>query len=468
MFINPVIKNPATLTETDLAALQAGLSGAVLQPGQPGYSQARRLWNGAVDKYPALIVRCQNGRDVAQAVTFARRHELPVAVRAGGHNAAGLALIDNGLVIDLSPLKQVTVDPERRIAWAEPGLTIGEFTQALQPYGLLTPTGTCSGTGIAGSTLGGGIGWLTGKYGLAVDNVRSFELVTAEGQLLTASAEENSDLFWGLRGGGGNFGIVTRFEYQLHPVGPVLGGMVLHPLATGEAVLRFYRDFSSAAPDELIVYATLTSVPNLGPAIALTLCYCGEDLAAGERLIAPLRQFGPPLVDLIRPMAYTELIAMLDPTAPAGRHYADTAYALKQPSDAALAAIIASAETRTSPFTAIVIHHINGAGTRLASDATAFALREPHYAIVNAAAWEAGPAEPHTQWAAAALARMEPFINLGLYVNFMGEGEEAAIRAAYRANYERLVALKQKYDPTNFFRRNQNIKPRGAGKLYQK
>jgi hypothetical protein len=307
--------------------------------------------------------------------------------------------------------------------------------------------------------LGGGIGWLTGKYGLAVDNVRAFEIVTADGQLRRASTQENPDLFWALRGGGGNFGIVTALEYQLHPVGKVLGGMALYPQADAEDVLRFYRDFSSAAPDELIAYCVLMVLPGLGPSIAIIVCYCGPDLSEGERVIAPLRQFGAPVNVAIQPMDYTELIALLDPAAPDGRNYYDTAYALKEPDDEALAAIATCAATVTSPFTAIVIHHINGAATRIASDETAFALREPHYAIVNAAAWIDGPGSPHIEWANNSLKRMQSFVNLPLYVNFMGIGSETEIRDSYRKNYERLATLKRKYDPTNFFHHNQNIKP---------
>lgn len=450
--------NAVVFNEADLAALQAGLSGELFRPGYPGYDAARRLWNGAVDKYPALIVRCQTGQDVAQAVTFARRHELPMSVRSGGHNTTGLALIDDGLVIDLSQMKQVTVDPDRRIARAEPGLTLGEFVRAVEPYGLMTTTGTCSGNGLGGATLGGGIGWLMGKHGLIIDNVRAFEMVTATGQLLTVSATENADLFWGLRGGGGNFGIVTAIEYQLHPLDQVLAGMVIHSQANAPTVMRFYRDFSSAAPDEVTVYAVLTALPEIGPAIMLIACYCGEDLAEGERLLAPLRQFGSPLVDTIKPMAYSELLAMLDPAAPDGRHYHDTAYSLKQPNDEALDALITCAQA-ASPFSAIVIHHVHGAATRVPATDTAFALREAHYAIVNAAAWEAGDGAAHIAWAEESLARMQPFASRGLYVNFMGHAGEAAVREAYRANYERLVALKSKYDPMNFFRFNQNIKP---------
>ena len=449
----------APFYEASLQEFKAGLSGELFRPGNPGYDDARRLWNGAVNKHPALIVQCRTGQDVAQAVKFARSHNLPVSVRSGGHNTTGLALVDDGLVIDLSQMKRIEVDPARRIARAEPGLTLDEFVQAVEGYGLLTTTGTCSGNGLGGATLGGGIGWLMGKYGLIIDNVCSFELVTADGQILSVNNQDHADLFWGLRGGGGNFGIVTAIEYQLHPVGKVLAGMVIHPLANAQAVMRFYRNFSSAAPDELTVYAVLTTLPEIGPAIMLMACYCGEDLAAGEKIIASLRQFGPPLVDMIKQMAYSELLALLDPAAPDGRNYYDTAYSLKEPGNEALDALIACAQASTSPFTAIVIHHVHGAAARVPAGETAFALREPHYAIVNAAAWEDGEGAPHLAWAEESLARMQPFASQGLYVNFMGHEGEKAVRDSYRVNYERLVALKNKYDPSNFFHFNQNIKP---------
>ncbi|MCB0213101.1 MAG: FAD-binding oxidoreductase [Anaerolineae bacterium] len=452
-------KQPLVFDKTDVVNLQQSLSGQLLQPGDPNYDDARRLWNGAIDKHPAFIVRCQTGQDVALAIQFARKQALPVSVRSGGHNTLGLALCDDGLVIDLSSMKAISVDPVRRIAHAQPGLTLREFVQAVEGYGLLTTTGTCAGNGLGGATLGGGIGWLMGKYGLIIDNVRGFEMVTAAGELLTVNAQENSDLFWGLRGGGGNFGIVTNIDYQLHPVGKVLAGMVIHPMANAQAVMRFYRDFSSAAPDELTVYAVLASLPDIGPAILLIACYCGSDMNAGEKLMAPLRQFGSPIVDTIKPMPYSELLALLDPASPDGRHYHDTAYSLVQASDDALESIITCAQTFTSPFSAIVIHHIHGAATRVPVHDTAFALREPHYAIVNAAGWEEGLAQPHIAWAEESLARMRPFAGQGVYVNFMGYEQESAVRDAYRANYERLVALKTKYDPTNFFQLNQNIKP---------
>mgnify|MGYP005845129519 CR=1 FL=1 len=435
------------------------LNGQLIRPGDAAYEPARRLWNGRVDKYPALIARCQTAEDVVLAVNFARDHNLTVAVRSGAHNSNGFATVNNGLVIDLTPMKGIVVNPDKRTARAEPGLTFGELSRALLPFGLATTTGICAGTGISGATLGGGAGWLMGKYGLAIDNVLSVELVTADGRLLKASAAENSDLFWGLRGGGGNFGVVTAIKYQLHPLGQVLAGMVIHPLARAKEVLQFYRDFSRATPDEVTAYAFLATVPDFGPAVIIMAGYFGEDPAAGERLLAPVRQFGPPPVDLIQPMAYPDLVAMLDPIAPDGRNYFEPAYSVTQFNDEALDTLIAWAGQMTSPFSAILIHHVHGAATRVAPEATAFALREPHYMVIHVAVWEEGPAEPHLEWAQASFAAMQPFASKGLYINFVVGETEEAVRASYRANYERLAALKHKYDPTNFFHLNQNIKP---------
>jgi FAD/FMN-containing dehydrogenase len=456
---NPTITAESPAFASALEELETRLSGQLIRPGDAVYDQARRLWNGKIDKYPALIARCHTAEDVVTAVTFARHHNLALAVRGGAHNSNGFATINNGLVIDLSPMKGITVDPAARTARAEPGLTFGELSRATQAYGLATTTGICSGTGISGATLGGGTGWLMGKHGLAIDNVLAFELVTADGQQLKASATENPDLFWALRGGGGNFGIVTAIEYQLHPLGQILAGMIIHPMANAKKVLRFYRDFSSAAPDDITAYAFLVTMPDIGPAVILMAGYFGDDLAEGERLLAPLRQFGPPLVDTVQPMAYPDFLAMLDPIAPDGRNYYEPAYSVKQFSDAALDMLITWAGRMTSPFSAILIHHIHGAATRVAPDATAFALREPHYAVIHDAAWEEGLAETHVAWAQASLASMQPFAMPGVYVNFIVGQQEEAVRDSYRANYDRLAALKRQYDPTNFFCANQNIKP---------
>jgi hypothetical protein len=457
-FMPTITAEPPALAPA-VEELATRFSGQLIRPGDAAYEQARRLWNGRIDKYPALIAGCRTAQDVVLAVNFARDHHLTVAVRGGAHNTNGFASTNDGLVIDLSAMKGVQVDPAARTARAEPGVKIGEFIRATQQYGLIAPTGICSDTGISGSTLGGGIGWLMGKHGLAIDNVLSFELVTADGRLLKASAAENAELFWGLRGGGGNFGIVTTFEYQLHPLGQVLAGMVIHPLAKAKAVLDFYRDFGRTIPDDMGAEAFLATVPEVGPAVIIMAGYFGDDLAEGERLLAPLRRFGPPLVDLIQPIAYPDFVSLLDPLAPVGRHYHESAYSVKQFSDEALDTLIARAEQMTSPFSVTIMHHIHGAATRIAPEATAFALREPHYIVIHTAAWEEGPAEPHIEWGRTSYAAMQPFASPGLYVNFiMGQTEEA-VRASYRSNYDRLVALKNKYDPTNFFRFNQNIKP---------
>jgi FAD/FMN-containing dehydrogenase len=298
-----------------------------------------------------------------------------------------------------------------------------------------------------------------GKYGLAIDNVLSFDLVTADGQLRKASATKNPDLFWALRGGGGNFGIVTAIEYQLHPLAQILGGMIIHSMTNAREVLRFYQEFSTASPDDVTAYAFLVTMPDIGPAVILMAGYFGDDMAAGEELLAPLRQFGTPLVDTVQPMAYPDFLALLDPIAQNGRNYYEPAYSVKQFSDESLDTLITWAGRMTSPFSAVLIHHIHGAATRVAPDATAFALREPHYAVIHDAAWEDGPAETHIAWAQDSFAAMQPFAMPGVYVNFLVGQKEAAVQASYRTNYERLTALKGQYDPTNFFSANQNIKP---------
>ncbi|MBW7881743.1 MAG: FAD-binding oxidoreductase [Caldilineaceae bacterium] len=459
MSMQSTLEMQPKLKASALNSLRAAISGVLFTPTDPGYDAARALWNGYIDRRPAVIVRCRTTQDAALAIRFAREHGLPLSIRSGGHNGAGLALADNGLVVDLSQMKQTIVDPQQRTVWAEPGLTLREFVAALEPFGLITTTGTCGGNGLGGATLGGGIGWLMGRYGMIIDNVLAFELVTADGQVRRASATEHPDLFWALRGGGGNFGVVTRIQYQLYPLGQVLAGMVVHALDKAGDPLRFFHDYSLNAPDVIGTMASMATPPQVGPAFVMMACYAGDDLGEGERMLAGFRQVGSPLADLIRPMAYSELLAMLDPVAPDGRNYYDTAYTLRQPVDAAFDALLECAAARTSPFSSIVLHPFQGAATRVAPDATAFALREPHFAIVHAAGWEAGSGEEHIAWADTSLARMAPYASHGLYVNFMGHEEEDEVRAAYRANYARLAAIKAKYDPENVLQLNQNIKP---------
>jgi FAD/FMN-containing dehydrogenase len=441
-----------------LGDFRASLLGEVILPDDEGYHSARRVWNGMIDAYPAMIIRCANRADVACAVEFAHLQQLPVAVRGGGHSACGQSVCDEGMVIDLSQMKSIQVDPLTCTARAEAGLTLGEFVRELQPFGLLTTTGTVAGTGLAGLTLGGGLGWLMGKYGLTIDNLLAADMVTADGRVLRASATEHPDLFWGLRGGGGNFGIVTAFKFQLHPVGPLLSGKVVYPLSKAREVLRFYREYTSSLPDELTAYASLLTMPGGQPAIAINLCFCGA-LDAGERLVEPVRRFGSPLVETIRPKFYLKLVTQADAGAPPGRHYYEKARTLSHLSDEAIEAIADAGAACTSPSSLILIQHVHGEASRVGPTETAFALREQSYVVSVLAAWDGGEAARHVAWTRACWRALSPFASGGVYVNFLGNEGEERVRAAYGVNYERLVALKNKYDPTNFFSRNQNIRP---------
>jgi len=444
-----------------LQDLKAHLHGELIGPNDRSYDASRTVWNGMIEKYPAVIVYCADVADVVSAVQFARDHHLLVAVRGGGHSVGGSSVCNGGMVIDLSRMKGIWIDPGQQTAWAQAGLTLSEFVQATQTYGLATTTGTVGGTGLAGLTLGGGLGWFMGKYGLTIDNLLAVDLVTADGQLLKASASEHPDLFWGVRGGGGNFGIVTAFELQLHPVGPVLAGKVVYPVECAREVLRFYREYTRSAPDELTVYASLMTTPGGLPAIAISLCYCGSP-EEGERLVEPVRKFGAPLVDLIRPRSYLKMITRADLGAPAGRSYYEKASTLSDLSDEAIEAIVAYGSTCTSPLSHVLIQHVHGAACRVGPTETAFALREESYVICMVAAWddsEASQTDQHIGWTRACWRAMEPFASSGVYVNFLGDEGEGRVRAAYGANYERLVALKNRYDPTNLFALNQNIKP---------
>lgn len=440
-----------------LRGLRESLHGTLICPGDEDYEAARRVWNGMIDRQPTLIVRCADAADVIKAVQCAQAERLPLSVRGGGHSVGGLAVCDQGMMIDLSCMKGLQVDPVTTTARAEPGLTLGEFTRGTQAFGLATTTGIVSTTGLAGLTLGGGIGWLMGKYGLTVDNLLSVDLVTAEGKLLKASESREADLFWAVRGGGGNFGIVTSFEFRLHPVGQVLAGMVVHPLQRAQEVLRFYREYSSAAPDELTAYAALVTTPDGHPAIGIALCYCGP-LAEGERVVEPVRTFGPPLVDQIHPMSYLEAISMLDATGPAGNHYYFKTSTVKELSDEAISTIAQYGAARTSPWSVVLIEHLHGAASRVAPAETAFAQREESYIVGIFANWTEGEASTHIEWARSFWNAMQPWAS-GAYINYLGQEGEERVRVAYAGNYQRLRTLKQRYDPANFFHHNQNIKP---------
>ena len=437
-----------------------GLRGRLVQSGDGGYDQARTVWNGMIDRRPALIARCAGPADIIASVHFARDHGLLVSVKGGGHNITGNAVCEGALMIDLSPMKGVRVDPAGRTARAEAGLTWGEYNRETQAFGLASTGGVVSTTGIAGLTLGGGLGWLMGKHGLSCDNLISADLVTADGALVSASAERNPDLFWGLRGGGGNFGVVTSFEYQLHPVGPVLAGMVIHPMARAKEMLRFYRDFCRGCPDEMLAAAALMTSHEGEPVAVIIASYIG-DLAEGERAMAPLRKFGTPLADTIAPTSYVQLNTLFDAAVPYGgvQRYWKSSF-LDELGDQLLDIMVARAAKMLSPMSMVLFFHMHGAAARVDRDATAFGLRRDQWDYDAISQWN-DPAETagHIQWTRDYWTAVEPFASGEVYVNHLDAEEATRIRAAYSGNYERLVALKNKYDPANLFRMNQNIRP---------
>jgi len=458
--VTTTIGADTTIDDAALEAFKTSLRGELLRPGDPGYDAARKVWNGMIDKRPALIARCTGVADIIDAVNFARTNELLVSVRGGGHNITGNAVCDGGLMIDLSRMKSVRVDPARRTARAEAGLTWGEYNRETQAFGLASTGGVVSTTGIAGLTLGGGLGWLMGKHGLSCDNLLSADIVTADGQFLTASASEHPDLFWGLRGGGGNFGVVTSFEYRLHPVDAVLAGMVLHPMAQAKDVLRFYRDYARSAPDALTAFAALMTSPEGAPVVAIVVGYIGP-IAEGERLVAPVRKFGSPMADTIGPMSYVQLNTMLDAAFPYGgvQRYWKSSF-LKHLGDDVLDILVTRAASLPSPMSMVGFFHVHGAATRVKPDETAFGLRDDQWDYDIISQWQDPvDADRHIRWTREFWTAVEPFATGEVYVNHLDAEEGTRIRAAYSDNYERLVALKNTYDPTNLFRLNQNIKP---------
>ncbi len=456
------ILKEAVLKESTIQDFNARLRGTLLRPGEAGYDDARKIWNGMIDRKPTLIARCAGVADVIHAVHFARTHNLLVSVRGGGHNVPGNAVCEGGIMIDLSRMKSVRVEPLRCTARAEGGVTWGEFDHETQAFGLATTGGTDSTTGIAGLTLGGGLGWLAGKYGLACDNLLCVDIVTADGRFLVASATENADLFWGLRGGGGNFGVVTSFEYRLHPVGPVLAGPVMYPFERARDVLRFYRDFSSTIPDEMNTVCLLTSLPDGVPVVVIAVCYNGT-IDAGEKALKPLRAFGRPLADHLRPMPYTEIQSLVGSMAPPGRQNYWKSSFMKTISDEAVDTLVASCATVPSPLSQVVFQQLGNAANRVRNNDTAFSHRDARYELLMLSMWlDPAEYEVNVEWTRRVAEAMEPLTTGRAYVNQMGiEAEEGAdrIKAAYGSNYDRLVALKNKYDPTNLFRLNPNIKP---------
>jgi FAD/FMN-containing dehydrogenase len=456
------ITEPAGLDATAVEALAAVHRGPLIGPGDADYDEARQVWNAMVDRRPGLIARCAGAADVIAAVNFARDRGVVASVRGGAHNVPGTAVCDGGLVIDCSSMKSIRVDPAKRTARAEPGVKWGELDTETQAFGLATTGGTFSDTGIAGLTLGGGIGWLGGRYGLASDNLLSVDLVTADGQLLHVSEDEHADLFWALRGGGGNFGVVTSFEYRLHEVGLLLGGLVVHPFSRARDALEFYREFSATMPDQLTTAFAFLTHPEAGPSVGMAAVWNGP-IEEGERVLRPLREFGPPVEDQISVVPYTAVQTMLDPFGPPRRHYYAKGLFINEFSDDAIHTMTANFARVSSPLSLIVIQYKGGEMARGAVDRTAFGHRDARHMFVIFSGWEdPASSDRHIAWSRGFADEIAPFCAPGEYVNDLGieaEVGNARIREAFGTNYDRLVEIKTKYDPTNVFRHNQNIPP---------
>jgi FAD/FMN-containing dehydrogenase len=460
------------LRSAEMDRLASTFRGQLLTAESPAYDQARSIWNAMIDRRPALIARCTGTADVLRAVDFAREHSLLVAVRGGGHNVAGNAVCDGGLVIDLSGMRWVRVDPEARTAHVGPGATLGDFDHEAQAFGLATPLGINSTTGVAGLTLGGGFGWLTRKYGMTVDNLVSAEIVTADARRLRASEEQNSDLFWGIRGGGGNLGVVTSFEFRLHPVGPeVFCGLIVYPFDQARKVFDGYRQFVSQSPEELSVWALLRKAPPLpflpehihGKEImALAVFWSGKP-ADGAKATEPLRGFGRPVGEHLGVQPYVAFQSTFDPLlTPGSRNYWKS-HDFAELADEAIDVILGFAGRLPSPQCEIFIGQLGGAMSRLDPAETAYPHREANFVMNFHGRWsEARQDEECISWAREFFRSTAPYATGGVYVNFLSQDERDRVQAAYGKNYERLAQLKAKYDPNNFFRLNQNIQPKGS------
>jgi FAD/FMN-containing dehydrogenase len=454
------------MKEANLAdELRPKFEGRLIAPEDGDFDEARKIWNGMIDKRPALIAQCAGTSDVVAAVNFAREKGLAVAVRGGGHNVSGNATCDNGVVIDLRPMKGVSVDSDRRIARAEGGATWGEYDRETQRHGLASPGGAISTTGIAGLTLGGGFGWLSRSYGLVCDNVVSVEVVTASGEVLIASADENPDLFWAIRGGGGNFGVVTRFDYRLQKVGDLYAGLVLYPRSEAREFLKMYAGLTAGAPDELSTMAAFLSTPDGDPVVGVFSVYHGP-ATEGERVLAPLRAFGSPLLDDVGSKPYTVIQQAFDEGFPAGnRNYWKSNY-LSAVGDECIDVLVDHANKAPSPMCVVAIEHmIQGAVARVGADDTAFGSREAEYnLLILGISDDPGLDDATKDWAREMWKAVEPFSTSGVYVNYMDRDESERIGDAYSStHYARLVELKKRYDPDNLFRLNQNIAPSGKG-----
>jgi FAD/FMN-containing dehydrogenase len=458
-----------TQTNKIIEKLKGKVKGQIVLPDDPNYNKVREIWNAMIDRRPAVIVQCAAADDVLHAISYARENGLEVSIRGGGHNIAGSALCDNGVLIDLSNMKTVSVDAQNRRASVEPGATLGDFDKAVQAHGLATPTGINSTTGIAGLTLGGGFGWLTRKYGMTIDNLASADMVTADGRKKHVSEDENADLFWAIRGGGGNFGVVTRFEFALYPVGPeILAGLLVFPLNQAKQVLQKYREFVKSAPEDLNIWAVLRKAPPLpflpenvhGKGVIVLAVFYAGDTKEGEKLIDPLRGFGDPYGEHIGAMPYAQWQQAFDPLlTPGARNYWKS-HNFTQLSDDALDSIIEFAGKLPSPQCEIFVGLIAGIANRVPSDAMAYGHRDAKFVLNVHGRWdEAAQDKTCIAWARAFFEASKPYASAGAYVNFMTGDESDRVAAAYGANYSRLKEIKKKYDPENIFHNNQNIKP---------
>ena len=451
-----------TVDPTLVDDLAGQLTGSVLRPQDDGYDTARAVHNGLIDRRPALIVRCRSTDDVVAALALARRAELEISVRGGGHNVAGRAVTDGGVMIDLAELKGIVIDPERATAVAEGGVRWGELNDAAAEHGLAVTGGAVSGTGIAGYTLGGGLGWLMSKFGLAADNLLAVELVTAEGDVLHVDATSHADLFWALRGGGGNFGVATRFTYRLHQVETVVGGLIAHPIDAAPDLLRFYRDAVAAASDDLTVFAGLVHAPDGSGAklAALVVCHLG-DPAEAERELAPFTAWGSPLLVDVGPMPYPVMNTLLDDGFPDGSlNYWLSSFTRGLP-DQLIDIAVQRFASAPSPLTAILLEHFHGAVTRIGATETAVPHRDEGWNLLIPSVWtDPADSEANIAWSRETFAALRPHFGVGRWLNYLGDDQaDDAIRAAYGPNYDRLVEIKRRYDPDNVFHLNHNIAP---------
>jgi FAD/FMN-containing dehydrogenase len=459
----------AHVTGEEIAALATTLRGRACQQGDPGFDEARTIWNAMIDRRPGLVVRCAGAADVMHAVDFARAHDLSIAVKGAGHNIAGNAVCDDGLMIDLSPMTSVRVEPDARLAWVEPGVTLGALDRETQAFGLVVPTGINSATGIAGLTLGGGFGWTTRKLGLTIDNLLAADVVTADGRLLRASEDADRDLFWAIRGGGGNFGVVTAFEFRLNPLGPdVLAGLVVHPFDNAGALLRSYREAVAEAPDELTCWVVMRKAPPLPflppewhgrEVLVFAMCYAG-DLEKGEKATAPLRRLGTPIADVVGRQNFVGWQSAFDPLlTPGARNYWKS-HDFDALSDGAIETMLARVGDLPTPECEIFIAHLGGAMSRVSPEATPYPSRNAHFTMNVHTRWrEAKDDAACMEWARALFKAEEPYATGRAYVNFMPADEDDRIERSYGENYRRLAELKHRYDPDNLFRMNQNIRP---------